>query len=239
MLPVTAIQKKRTDMKKILSLILAIGAISAQAQINAIEPTRRYEGEVEYNKTMQKCQVLEFNYPAKDLEKATQDYVSKMGGKIKSAGKGWNVAKGVRLHRSNDRFYDLYYKIDGTGKGDRAQSKMSIIVSEPGENLVAAADQTVARGAVAASAGAAAFFSEMGSTVGEYDLNKKIAAQEDEIRKAQKKYDNLVLDAKNLETKRTKLEKDIADNKSAQAQQQQEVDRLKALLEQIKSKKGN
>ena len=176
--------------------------------------------------------------PERDLAKATEEYVKKSGGKVKSMGKGWSVAKGIRLHRSHDGFYDLYYKIDGKGRGDHAKSTMYVIVSEPGENLVASADQPQGRGAVAETGAAAAFFGDMGSTVGEYDLNKKIAQQEDEIKKAQKKYDNLVSDGKSLENKRQKVEKDITDNQNAQAQQQQEIDRLKGLLDQIKSKKN-
>ncbi len=227
-------------MRHIFTLALVLMTFTVKAQLSSIDPVRRYEGQVEYNKTMQKCQVLEFNYPEKDLDKATEEYVGKAGGKVKNVGKGWKVAKGIRLHRRDDNYYDLYYKIDGKGKGDHAKSTMYIIVSEPGENLVATADQSVSRGAVVgAGVGAAAFVSDFGTNVGEYDLNKRIALQEEEIKKAQKKYDNLVMDGKNLETKRQKLEKDITDNQNAQAQQQQELDRLKGILDQIKSKKGN
>jgi hypothetical protein len=211
--------------------------LASQAQAPSIEPTRRYESTVEYQKTQQKCTVLEFNYPSKDLDKAMEDYVRQMGGKVKSAGKGWNVAKGVKLHKGDNRYYDAYYKIDGSGKGDRASSSMTFILSEPGESLVATAGDQDSRAAVASTAGAAAFFGGMGATVGEYDQNKKISLQEDEIKKAQKKYDQLVNDGKNLESKRVKLDQDITDNSNAQATQQAEIERLKGVLEQIKSGK--
>lgn len=45
-----------------------------QAQ-SSIEPTRRYEGTVEYQKTQQHANILDFNYPEKDLEKALEEYV--------------------------------------------------------------------------------------------------------------------------------------------------------------------
>jgi hypothetical protein len=220
----------------LLAAMLMTG-FAVRAQAPNIEPTRRYESTVEYQKTQQKCTVLEFNYPSKDLDRALEDYVRQMGGKVKSAGKGWSVAKGVRLHKGDSRYYDVYYKIDGSGKGDRASSTMTFILSEPGENLVATAGDQDSRSAVASSAGAAAFFGGMGATVGEYDQNKRISMQEDEIKKAQKKYDQLVNDGKSLESKRTKLDQDITDNSNAQAAQQAEVERLKGVLEQIKSGK--
>ena len=40
-------------MKHIFMLALVLLAFTAQAQLNSINPVRRYEGEVEYNKTMQ------------------------------------------------------------------------------------------------------------------------------------------------------------------------------------------
>ncbi len=220
-----------------LIAILFFFSFSGFSQANSIEPIRKYSGSVEYQKTQQNCTILEFNYPYKDLENATEDYVKKMGGRVKSAGKGWNVAKGVKLHKEDMNNYDLYYKVDGKGKGDRATSTMYVIVSEPGENLVATSTNSDARAAVAATAGATAFFSSMGSNVGEYDLAKRISAQEEEIKKAEKKYSSLVDDGKSLESKRSKIDKDIQDNLNAQSKQSQEVDRLKALLEQTKSEK--
>lgn len=41
----------------------------------SIEPTRRYEGTVEYQKTKQHATILDFNYPEKDLENALEDII--------------------------------------------------------------------------------------------------------------------------------------------------------------------
>ncbi len=61
---------------------LFIMGIQAQPPI---EPTRRYEGTVEYQKTQQHATILDFNYPEKDLENAMEEYVEKQGGKVKSS----------------------------------------------------------------------------------------------------------------------------------------------------------
>ena len=50
---------------------------------NAIEPTRKYEGTVEYQKTKQPATILEFNYPEKDVENALENYVYETGWKSK------------------------------------------------------------------------------------------------------------------------------------------------------------
>jgi hypothetical protein len=218
----------------LLASMLTIG-IAAQAQDTRIEPIRRYEGTVEYQKTQQPCTILEFNYPSRDMDKAMEEYARKAGGRMGSS-KGWNIAKGVKLDNRGGDFYDVYYKVEGKGKNEKATCTVYMIFAEPGENIVARPTNSsgVAITSVAASA---AFLGGLGSHVGDFDMTKKLSEQEDLIKKAERKYNGLVDDGKNLEGKRTKLEKDIQDNANAQAEAQQELEKLKGLLEQLKGKK--
>lgn len=220
-------------MKQILSLLLMLTTLAVHAQPKSIEPVKKYESTVEFQKTKQPCTILEFNYPAKDVEKGFEEYGKKSGARMTTM-KGWNVGKGARLENRGNNYYDVYYKVEG----NKSSSKVYMILAEPNEDITRRAvdGNGVALAAVAVSG---AFVASMGDHLGEYDLNKKIAQQEDELKAAQKKYDNLVNEGKSLENKRQKLEKDITDNQNAQAQQQQELDKLKGILDQIKSKKGN
>lgn len=86
----------------VFALIISTGI---EAQI-AIEPTKKYEGTVEYQKTKQPATILEFNYPEKDVENALEDYVQKQGGKVKSI-KGFYYAKDLRLHNRENRAFDV------------------------------------------------------------------------------------------------------------------------------------
>jgi hypothetical protein len=203
-------------------------AASAMAQ-SPIEPTRRYEGMVEYQKTQQPATILEFNYPERDLEKALEDFLEKKGEKVK-VHKGFNMVKNVKLHDSENRYYDLYYKIEGTGKGDNARSTMYVIVAEPGENILARDGKSHSAAKAAASVGAIGFFGAMGSTVGAYDLEKRIKDQEEEMQIADRKLTE-------LKKRKERLEKDLELNTQDINRQINEVDKQKTILEQLKAQK--
>jgi len=220
-------------MKRTLG-ILALGfvlstAVQAQAPI---EPVKRYEGTVDYQKTKQPATIMEFKYPPKDLEAALEKYIEKRGGKVKSA-KGFNYAKQIRLQEKDTRYYDVYYKVEGSGKGANANSILSVILAEPGEDILLRDpnNANVAR-TTAATAGAVGFFGDMGSEVGAYDLDKKVKEQEAEVKKIEKKYSD-------LEKKRQKLEKDMSDNTNEMQRTQAELEKAKGVLMQILDQKKN
>jgi hypothetical protein len=217
-------------MKRVTILFLLLaGSVTIAFAQPPIEPTRRYEGTVEYQKTKQPATILEFKYPEKDLENAMQAYMEKQGGKVKFQ-KGFNYVKSVRIHERENRYYDLYYKIEGSGKGDNARSTMYIILAEPGENILLRDNNST--GKAAASVGAVAFVGGLGSEVGSYHYEKQIKEQEAEVEKAEKR-------RVDLEKKRDKLAKELDQTTQDLQRQASEVDKAKAILEQLKSGKKN
>jgi hypothetical protein len=211
-----------------LAIALTISA-GLMAQ-NSIEPKRKYEGSVEYQKTKQPATILEFNYPEKDVEKALEDYVQKQGGKVKS-NKGFYYAKSVRLHNRENRYFDVYYKVTGSGKGDNAKSTVYVILAEPGEDILLRAGSTSnGHAAAAASVGAVSFFDAMGSELSEYDLNKKLIEQEEAVQKADK---NLT----SLDKKRQSLEKELDDLRKEIETQRGDLEIQNTLLAQLKEQK--
>ena len=211
-----------------LAMTLAIFT-EIQAQVS-IEPTRKYEGTVEYQKTKQPATILEFNYPEKDVENALEDYVQKQGGKVKS-NKGFYYVKSVKLHDRENRYFDVYYKVTGTGKGDNAKSTLYVILAEPGEDiLLRDGASSNSNAAAAASVGAVTFFSSLGSELGEYDLDKRIGEQELEVMKADK---NLT----SLDKKRQSLEKELDDLRKEIETQRGNLEIQNTLLAQLKEQK--
>lgn len=236
-----------TAMKSKTLLILAIMLcwVGAQAQdefIKKIEPVRSYDGIVDFQKTRQAAKVFEFNYPAKDLDKAIESYLEQRGGKVHNV-KGLNVAKGVLLHESESRMYDVYYRVDGKGAGDKAVSILSVIVAEPEEDILARTQPATGATAVTeglpvfGGTGAVGFFGALGTVVGDYDHGKAVASYEEELRKAEKRYNSLVDEGQSLAKKKQKLEQDISNNLDDQTKQAMEVERAKVRLEQIKAMK--
>jgi hypothetical protein len=215
----------------ILASFVVFCSLKGLAQ-NSIEPVKKYEGTVDYQKTKQPATIMEFKYPAKDLESALEKYIEKRGGKVKSS-KGFYSAKQIKLQDNDTRYYDVYYKVEGSGKGGNAYSTLSVVLAEPGEDILLRDpnNSNVAR-TTATSAGAMGFFSSMGSEVGAYDLDKKIKDQESEVKKSEKKLSD-------LDKKRQKLEKDLSDNVQEVQRSQAELEKAKAVLQQFLDQKKN
>jgi hypothetical protein len=77
----------------------------------------------------------------------------------------------------------------------------------------------------------------LGTYVGDYEYGKAVAVREEEFKKAEKRYSDLVDEGQSLVKKRQKLEQDISDNSDAQAKQAREVEKARLLLEQVKAKR--
>jgi hypothetical protein len=197
----------------------------------SIEPTRKYEGTVEYQKTKQHATILDFNYPEKDLENALEEYVERKGVKVK-INKGFFYAKSVKLHERENQYFDVYYKVTGSGKGDNARSTVYIILGEPGENILLrdSSAQKHSGKAAAASAGSAVFVGSIGSAVSDYDLDKKIKAQESIVLSTEKKLAD-------LDKKKLSLEKELEDIRKETEIQISELEKNNTLLVQYKEEK--
>jgi hypothetical protein len=218
-------------MKTSIFLFVFASIISTgiKAQI-AIEPTKKYEGTVEYQKTKQPATILEFNYPEKDVEKALEGYVEEQGGKVKTS-KGFYYVKSLMLHTRENRKFDVYYKVTGSGKGDKAKSTVYIILAEPGEDiLLRDGSSSNSHAAAAASVGAVTFFSTIGTELGEYDLDKKIVEQEESVLNADKYLTS-------LDNKRQSLEKELEDLRKEIETQRGELEKQNTLLAQLKEQK--
>jgi hypothetical protein len=219
---------KPKNMKQlaILCAMLLAGPFVLRAQL-PIEPFKRYEGTVEYQKTTQPATIMEFKYPERDLEKALQTYIEKLGGTVKTQ-KGFYYAKGIPIQEKGNRYHDVYYKVNGSGKGDNMVSKVSIILAEPGENILLR--NGASQGSAAGTAAGVAVFGTVGEHVGSYDYERKVKAQEEELARAQRKADDLV-------KKKDKLTRDLELTDQELKRQEAEVEKARAILEQIKAKK--
>ena len=156
--------------------------------------------------------------------------MEKQGGKVKT-NKGFFTVKALKLHNRENRYFDVYYKVTGSGKGDNANSKLYLILAEPGENiLLRDPDANHAGKAAAASVGAVTFFGALGSEVSEYDLDKKISEQKEAIQRTEKELNN-------LDKKRQSLEKQLEDVRKDIEQQNAELEKNKTILAQFVEKK--
>ena len=70
-----------------------------------------------------------------------------------------------------------------------------------------------------------------------YDLELQITEQDDAVKKADKKKNNLIDDGVSLQKKKKNIEKEIEDNIAAQAAQVAELEKQKQILETLKAKR--
>ena len=214
---------------------LTLGLICFSLLTNAqapIDPVKKYDGTLDHQKTKQPASILEFRYPERDLEAALEKYIEKLGVTVKST-RGLNYAKQVKFKPDDSRYFDLYYKVEGSGRGASSNSILSVILAEPGEDILLRdpKNQDVAK-ATASSPAAQAFFDGLGAAVGTYDLEKRISEQEDVVKKSEKKQSD-------LEKKKQKLEKEIAENTEDLKKNAADLEKAKAVLEQIRAERKN
>ena len=156
----------------LLSLVLFV-AVSAQSHIATIE----------YAKVNRQVVVNDMPFPEKTVRDAIDNKMGQMGYKGKDA-KGFPVYRGVRLPALGTELYDLYFSADRKSRKDKDNASLTLIISKGFDNFVA--DSTDAK----LMGNAKAYLDSIKLMIAAYDLEQQIIAQEDAVKKADKKYNN-------------------------------------------------
>lgn len=210
-------------MKYILTFICSIAFLaSATAQSRTQS--------VAYQKINRQAVVNEIPFPEKTVRDAIENNLSQLGYKGNST-KGFTVYKGVRLPALGIDAYDLYFSADRKSRKEKEYSTLTLMIAKGLDNFVAdSTDATLITNAKN-------YLDSIKIMIGAYDLEQQIIAQEDEIKKVDKKYNSLIDDGQSLEKKRKSIEQDIEDNKKNQASQQAELDKQKQILQTLRGKR--
>lgn len=210
-------------MKHLFTLICALALyITATAQSRTAT--------VEYQKVNRQAVVAEIPFPEKTIRDAIDNKMEQMGYKGKDS-KGFTVYKGVRMPELGNDSYDLYFMADRKSRKEKENSTLTLMISKGFDSFVS--DSTDAR----VMTNAKNYLDSIRNMIAAYDLEQQIIAQEDAVKKADKKYNNLVDDGASLEKKRKNIEKDIEDNKKDQANQKAEIEKQKQILETLRGKR--
>jgi hypothetical protein len=165
----------------------------------------------------------EFAYPEKTVNTAIDDRLKKMGYKSKDV-KGYAMYQGVTLPEIGTQTYDLYFRVDKKSKKDKDNSVVSMLVSSGNENFITDATDSNTM------SNAKKFLDNLMPSVAAYDLSQQIKAQQDELKKAEKKYKSLQSDADDLQKRKKKVEQQIVDNEKDQKDQSSEVEKQRQVL---------
>jgi hypothetical protein len=185
------------------------------ARIAALAQPQAYDAKVDYQKGQQSVAAIDVPYSEDIVETAIKNYMSGKGVKGSSL-HGFTVYRGAKLDESGTDVNDLHFKVE---KKSRAKSTTVIylLVANPSEDPA-----TRAQGDVPLDK-AKTFLNNFVPAVEAGNLEAQIKEQEDVVKKAQKKKNNLADDQSSLEKKIRNLQSDLEQNKKDQLLQSQAV----------------
>ena len=196
---------KNIVMRKVI-LLAALFFISRTGHAQS------YDGTVDYQKTKQATAILELPYPP-GVEDAIKDKMKRMGYTGKES-KGFITFKGVR--DSSGKEMDYVVRVERKSRKEKDESVVYLFGQ--GANIdMAKIGEGSDMGFLKVK------LNSMQPDIEAYNLEVQITDQEETVKKAEKKFDN--------------LQDDISDNKKDQEKQKTEIENQKKVLDTLKSKR--
>ncbi len=218
-------------MKALLSFLLLTICVAASAQ--SVGTT------VKFNKIDRPALMLYLPYNETVAEGTIVSKLKEIGFQPETKGSlfwkqdktdGFYIYKGVVLKdtTSQNQLVDLYFKIDRRGNKRDNQSVIYMLTSKGSENFVTSLSEP------ATYASAQNFLNGFVAQTATYKHGLDVTAQEEVVKKAEKKLTDLMNDEQDLNKKIAKLQDDLAKNKQAQANQQATIEGERKRLEELK-----
>lgn len=211
-------------MKKCLLVLLTL--ISFKSGFS-----QAVSGNVDYQKSKQPAAIIELPYNAELVEDALKDHFQKKGVKSSSS-KGFTYYKNVQLAAADPSSSDLYFKIERKSRKENNVAVVYMLVTKPNESPATRSSDDNAGIAQAKD-----FLNDIGPSIEGYSLEMSIKAQDDVVKKAEKKFNSLVDDGKDLEKRKKSLEDKIVENNQDQEKQKNEIEKQKQIFEALTEKR--
>jgi len=211
-------------MKNILLFFLSLSFCAAHSQ-------EVMESKVEFQKTTQPAVMVALPYSTEVVEDAIKDYFNRIGVKGDDT-HGFQLFKSTRLGVTDAWNSDLYFKVERKSRKEKDESIVYFFATPENQqpNLRKPGDQYGVDGA-------RNFLRSMLPSIDAYNLQVQISIQEEEVRKAEKKYQHAIDEGDDLGKKLKKVQENIDENKNDQAKQKEEMEAQRKLLEALKNKK--
>jgi len=209
-------------MKSLFKSLSAAALLLTAANISYAQNAQ--EGRVSFMKGDQNAVVAEYDLPKNIVEDALKERLEKAGLSKRSSEKGFMAYKGAIWTEVSPDKVDVYAKVEGKG----AVSTITLLVSKGYDNFISSATDPEKVQKVQA------FLNSFIKDAKLYQLKLSIAAQEEAVKKAEKELKNTAEDGQKLAKDKEKVEKQIAENQTAQGQKQTTLDAAKVKLEELK-----
>ena len=182
------------------------------------------EGWVESQKKQQPAAIIELPYSPELVSSALNDHLSKKGRSRSTDIKGFTTYRNTQPMQNDSINADMYFKVERKSRQEKGITVVSLLVNAPTE----AASTDSLR--YLRMEQAKTYLNELIPAIDAYNLEGVIKDQNESLIKAESKLKSLVNDGKDLEDKRTSIDKKIADNKAEQQNQVNEIEAQKAKL---------
>lgn len=220
-----SVYKTCNVMRKLILLFLLQIAFSiyVSAQVS--------EGEIEFNKVKRTVKTMEVEQGPEIVESAVKARMLKHGYKPTES-KGWLIFKSVNNPEFSDEIFDLHVKVERKSRKEKESSIVYFFGSKPNDNATPAA---MASGMLVAEG----FHGQISSQANAEKLERDIKAQEETVKKYEKKYDDFVKDQSSLEKKIKNLQEELEKNKKKQKSQILDVENQRKVLEELKTRRNS
>jgi hypothetical protein len=207
-----------------VTVVTMFFSLATLAQPKAIEGVAEIQGK------NVAAAVIEFPYPPETVETALAEKLAERGFKA-------NKAKDYQLYRSvpvgsGKNIFDVYIKTERKSRKQKDASVVYIVLAKPNE-MVSARSAGDRHGV----GDGKEFLNDFTPYLEDFNLKLEIMAQEDNIRKLEKKYSDLLSDSTDLSRKKLQLEEKIMLNSTSLQQQAAELEKQRVALEAAKSRR--
>lgn len=189
------------------------------------------ETKVEYQKSDKIAATIELPYSSEVVEDAIKEFMEKKGGKSDHV-KSFAVYRNTKLVESDPEMVDVHFKVDRKIVKERESCVIYLLIGRPGENIGARTSDDRFK-----VADAKELLNKMAPYIDAYNLDVQIKKQEEVVKKSEKRLLNLKDDQYDLEKRLKTLQDKIAQNKSDQQLQTDDLNRQKEALNAIQTKK--
>ena len=184
---------------------------------------------IDFKETQRPAIQNEYSFPEKTVSKAIDDKLKKMGYKGKES-KGFTVYRSVVSPELGTQPHDLYFKVNKKSKKDNDNAVVSMLISSGNENFISdSSDVTTINNAKI-------FLDNLMPAVAAFDLQQQVTAQQEAVKKAERKYKNLQDDADDFQKRKKRIEQQIEDNQKDQKVQVVEIEKQKQVLEALRGR---
>jgi hypothetical protein len=191
-------------------------------------------GTVTVQKDILPAAVLQLPYPPALVSDALESYLSKKGRSKGTDLNGFTTFRNTQPSTSAAGNADMFFKIERKSRQEKSITIVSLLLTTPTEGDA----QSTALQYMNMNE-ARVYLDNLVPAIVAYQLEEQIKDQNAQVSKAESRYRSLKSDETDMERKRTKLEKDIAENKLQISAQDAEVNLQKQTLATLVSQRKN